>query len=358
MNNVSWGTSAVDNSYETPEIYVVFVGYQPGIYTTWKKCSEQVYNFKGACYMRYHDLADAIQAWEISRQTPHVSKDIRDQVTRAFDCKVTRFPNPGLSLSLPFYSEINGVWGTHQKITLGTGSRCTFRKHMGELTDLILEQSQKIKKLNDLCLEFLETLNEDLTKEMSLNQKTLLDKMDSLLEKKHPIVQKFEADLEKAAILCLDKAEALNSTDPDRECENNPYCQAESTDLIEIEQEIDIVQEAKDRGLSVEKLLKELYEAGNPAVGLLGEESGKWDYHVLYGNPKIKKLIPKSCASTIMKDQALNITPTGWDDEITINTAQSGWEENMIIESPKSTASDSSIALQELAISMGIQLNH
>lgn len=39
--------------------------------------------------------------------------------------------------------------------------------------------------------------------------------------------------------------------------------------------------------LSVQKLLKQLYKEGNPVVGFLGEESGTFDYYILYKSEKI-----------------------------------------------------------------------
>lgn len=59
---------------------------------------------------------------------------------------------------------------------------------------------------------------------------------------------------------------------------------------IESKLELDITEEANSKGISAQKLLKQSYKEGNLAVGLLGEESWKFDY---YGTPKVKTLLRK-----------------------------------------------------------------
>lgn len=46
---------------------------------------------------------------------------------------------------------------------------------------------------------------------------------------------------------------------------------------IEVEVEVDITEVANSRGISVQKLVKQLYKEGNLAIGLLEEESRKFD---------------------------------------------------------------------------------
>lgn len=41
---------------------------------------------------------------------------------------------------------------------------------------------------------------------------------------------------------------------------------------IEAEMKVDITKEANIKGISIQKQLKQLYEKGNPIVGILGEE--------------------------------------------------------------------------------------
>lgn len=65
------------------------------------------------------------------------------------------------------------------------------------------------------------------------------------------------------------------------------------TTEIEAEVEVDITEEANSKRISIQKLLKQLYKQGNLAVGLLGEEFGKFDYYIIYGTPKVKNLVPK-----------------------------------------------------------------
>lgn len=51
------------------------------------------------------------------------------------------------------------------------------------------------------------------------------------------------------------------------------------------------------------KALKKRYEDGDPAVGLLGLESSKFDFYVLYSTPDSASI-------------STPIIPFGWDDDI------------------------------------------
>lgn len=62
---------------------------------------------------------------------------------------------------------------------------------------------------------------------------------------------------------------------------------------IEVVVEVDITEEANNRGMSVQKFLKQLYEECNIAVGLFGKESKNLDYYILNGILKDKKFAPK-----------------------------------------------------------------
>ncbi|KAL2490816.1 Uncharacterized protein Adt_26444 [Abeliophyllum distichum] len=56
--------------------------------------------------------------------------------------------------------------------------------------------------------------------------------------------------------------------------------------MTDIEEEIDLEAERRIRRISYNNLLKQLYQEGNPVVGLLGEPSGRsFDYYVLYATP-------------------------------------------------------------------------
>lgn len=45
------------------KFYVVFAGYQPGIYDTWEECKAQVDGFSGACYRAFDTCEDATAAF-------------------------------------------------------------------------------------------------------------------------------------------------------------------------------------------------------------------------------------------------------------------------------------------------------
>lgn len=55
---------------------------------------------------------------------------------------------------------------------------------MGDLANLILEQTSKLKSINEVCSNFITTSNEDIIKAISYKQYNLLKCMGELLEKK------------------------------------------------------------------------------------------------------------------------------------------------------------------------------
>ncbi|KAL2497873.1 Retrotrans gag domain-containing protein [Abeliophyllum distichum] len=64
--------------------------------------------------------------------------------------------------------------------------------------------------------------------------------------------------------------------------------------MTDIEEEIDLETEQRIKRVSYKNLLKQLYQEGNPVVGLLGEPSRRsFKYYVLYGTPTRKKRVPR-----------------------------------------------------------------
>ncbi|GAB2284148.1 hypothetical protein Dimus_039652 [Dionaea muscipula] len=88
-------------------------------------------------------------------------------------------------------------------------------------------------------------------------------------------------------------------------------------DLTDVEEEIDCSVEAKRRGISFQRFLRELYENGNPSVGPLGEPGfGNYDFLVVYSKPKVKKRVPRSQVVPVPPPPPEpKITPTGWGEE-------------------------------------------
>ena len=58
-----WVTVARRAHPREEKTYVVFTGFQPGIYKTWEECHPQVNNFPGACYKSYDSMTKARRAW-------------------------------------------------------------------------------------------------------------------------------------------------------------------------------------------------------------------------------------------------------------------------------------------------------
>lgn len=121
---------------------VVFVGYQPRIYTTWENRYKQPFGFNSACCKYYNSLEDTILAWEISSLCPYIAKEIHGFIQQTTKQKITGFPKP--RNLVPFYSELNRAWRAHQKINLEIRNRCIFRRHMRDLAYLIMEQTSKL----------------------------------------------------------------------------------------------------------------------------------------------------------------------------------------------------------------------
>ncbi|KAL2498205.1 hypothetical protein Adt_23755 [Abeliophyllum distichum] len=62
--------------------------------------------------------------------------------------------------------------------------------------------------------------------------------------------------------------------------------------MTDIEEEIDMEIERRIRRVSYNNLLKQLYQEGNPVVGILGEPLRRsFDYYVLYGMTTRKKRV-------------------------------------------------------------------
>ena len=50
--------------------YVVSVGRQTGVYSTWEACHDQVNGFKGACYKKYKTKDEAMEAFHGAKFQP------------------------------------------------------------------------------------------------------------------------------------------------------------------------------------------------------------------------------------------------------------------------------------------------
>lgn len=92
----------------------------------------------------------------------YIEEEIHDFVQQTIGQEIMSFPNPGILLL--FYSVLN----------LGIRNHCILRKHMGDLADLIIEQTSKLRSLNEFSSNFTTTLNEDIIKVISLEQYDLL----------------------------------------------------------------------------------------------------------------------------------------------------------------------------------------
>ncbi|KAL2532877.1 hypothetical protein Adt_06228 [Abeliophyllum distichum] len=63
--------------------------------------------------------------------------------------------------------------------------------------------------------------------------------------------------------------------------------------MTNIDEEIDLEVERRIKRVLYINLLKQIYKEGNPVIDLLDEQSGRlFDYYVLYGTPKRRKIVP------------------------------------------------------------------
>ena len=104
------------------------------------------------------------------------------------------------------------------------------------------------------------------------------------------------------------------------------YGEEEDDGLTDVEEEIDLESERRKRGVSYNKLLKQLYQEGVREVDLLGEPSGRsFDYYVLYGTPKRKMRVPRS--EKYGPPPMIFPPPTGWQEVSDIETQEPGTED-------------------------------
>lgn len=59
----------------------------------------------------YYSFEDAILAWKMSHQNPHIAEEIHNLAHQTVEQKITSFPN--LEILLPFYFDLNGAWRAH-----------------------------------------------------------------------------------------------------------------------------------------------------------------------------------------------------------------------------------------------------
>ncbi|KAL2497841.1 putative retroelement [Abeliophyllum distichum] len=83
--------------------------------------------------------------------------------------------------------------------------------------------------------------------------------------------------------------------------------------MTDIEEEIDLEIERRIRRVLYNNLLKQLYQEGNPVVGLLGKPSRRsFDYYVLNGMPTRKKRVPQ--IEKYGLPPVIMHPPTGWKE--------------------------------------------
>jgi viroplasmin and RNaseH domain-containing protein len=101
-------------------VYVVFKGFQPGIFTTWKQCHSQINGFKGACYKAYNTFGEAKQAFANSMESSGLVKEgslMIEQSKQDFS-DIKDFYNPGILRDI--YNELNGVWKSQTILVFST----------------------------------------------------------------------------------------------------------------------------------------------------------------------------------------------------------------------------------------------
>lgn len=107
MRNMTDNGKTIANSIPILAAFVVFVGYQLGIYTNWKNYYDQIFDFNRLCTRHYYSHEDAILAWKMSRQNPYIAEEISDFAHHMLEPKVASISK--LEISLPFYFEISGA---------------------------------------------------------------------------------------------------------------------------------------------------------------------------------------------------------------------------------------------------------
>ncbi|KAL2466170.1 Uncharacterized protein Adt_42021 [Abeliophyllum distichum] len=102
--------------------------------------------------------------------------------------------------------------------------------------------------------------------------------------------------------------------------------------MTDIEEEIDLEAERRIRRISYNNLLKQLYQEGNPMVGLLGEPLGRlFDYYVLYGMATRKKMVLRS--EKYESPPVIMLPPTVWEepsmDMVQFEKIKKPWQRNI-----------------------------
>ena len=62
--------------------YVVFHGYEPGVYRQWADCQKQISGFCDNCYKRYETKDEAIMAFGAYMKMAHVRKRLSMRFVR------------------------------------------------------------------------------------------------------------------------------------------------------------------------------------------------------------------------------------------------------------------------------------
>lgn len=136
----------------------MFVGRQPGIYTEWNECNKQVCKFPRVSFKSYDSMTKAIKAFCSAPAVPVyqnnfcqmrtniVSTNI--QTSKPDEYEIKDFFNPGISIEI--YTELNGVSKIHI-----VDNKVKFRKHTGVIANKLVEQTAKLKDLQNLCFNIL-----------------------------------------------------------------------------------------------------------------------------------------------------------------------------------------------------------
>ncbi|KAH7866271.1 hypothetical protein Vadar_017943 [Vaccinium darrowii] len=143
-----WVTVARRAHPREEKTYVVFAGFQPGIYKTWEECHPQVNHFPGACYKSYDSMTKARRAWysrppmvsaqQMEFTPPMVIPPVRPigvPMNIMSEPEIKDFYNPGIPS--PVYEHLNAVWKGHV-----SGVKAKFRQSMAGLADELAKQAE------------------------------------------------------------------------------------------------------------------------------------------------------------------------------------------------------------------------
>ncbi|KAH7853747.1 hypothetical protein Vadar_006177 [Vaccinium darrowii] len=148
-----WVTVARRAHLREEKTYVVFTGFQPGIYKTWEECHPQVNHFPGACYKSYDSMTKARRAWysrppmvsaqQMEFTPPMVIPPVRPigvPMNIVAEPEIKYFYNPGIPS--PVYEHLNAVWKGHVSRV-----KAKFRQSMAGLADELAKQAVELSNI-------------------------------------------------------------------------------------------------------------------------------------------------------------------------------------------------------------------